>query len=235
MAFDAVQFPAEDLTARASERTLRQFRSAAVLQAVLAALVSEIQLVRDAAMQVQQLRTPAAATGANEEAVGRIVGMSRVTFDYGRLNWFTPDDAAYAPDISTAWVTGAPLGTLQQVGDETYRSLIEAKVFRNFTQYGSLPEIQQAIETAYRVKAAFQLQANPMDVYIILPRTTPTHVRSFLTTALSNNTADSIYFPPYPMTWRITGTLDLEDLVLTDDAGEVLIDSKTGRLLTIHV
>lgn len=232
MSFNLINYLKPDLDARSVERTLLEFRESPVFQSLLAALMTEVDALNAAIEQVVNLRTPALATGENEEVIGRIVGMERITFDYGYLNWFTPDNTSYPPDLTMAWVDGAPLGVLQQVGDESYRSLIEAKIFRNFTQYGSIPELQVAIETAYGVKSGFLFTTTPMDVNIILPKATPNHIKSFVTGNYSNRTAEDIYFPPYAMTWRINGIVDLEDYVLTDDNTGAMLTDDNGLYLT---
>jgi hypothetical protein len=149
------------------------------------------------------------------------------------LNWFVGDSTDYSPDKSWAWVTGSPVGTLAKAGDSIYRNLLEFKVMRNFTQYGSIPEIEAAILTAFGVRVGFQFDsANPMDVKLLIPKSTPSYIKAFLSVCGSNNQADSVYYPPYPMTWRITDVLDLDDFVLTNELGEFLTDEFTGEYLT---
>jgi hypothetical protein len=232
MSFDHVTFPAVDAALRMKERTLLQFRRAEVFQAVLRAMAVELQTLLDAIKTTQEKRTCSEAIGESLEALGRIVGMTRVIFDYGYYNWFTPDEVDYPPDISMAWVTGSALGELQPVDDGTFRNLLEFKIFRNFSQYGSIPEIETAILLAFGVRVGFQFADDPMDVYIVLPDVTPHHIVQFLTQLKYNQQVEGIYYPPYPMTWRILGTRSLDSFVLTTDDGEFL-ETDTGEYITI--
>lgn len=213
MSFIKYTFPTIDAQSRAVSRTLLQFRDKVVFQSVLAAFISQIQELIDAITDVMRYRTPAEASGVNLEIIGDIVGCLKVAFDYGRLNWFTPDNANYTPDASNAWVENSPIGTTMIPDDGLYRKMIEFKVFRNFTKYGSIPEIQNAIYTAFGVNVSFQaVDGSPMDWNIIISKNTPQYIQNFLTTASSNDQVTDVYWPPYPMTWRITGILYLEDL-----------------------
>jgi len=231
MPFTDVSFSAEDIIARAESRLLKQFSSSIVLKSILAAMTTEIQALRDAATDVQSLRTPTKASGVNLEAIGRIVGQVRTVFDYGTLSWLTPDTAGYTPDTAMAWVTGSPVGTLELAGDGIYRNLIEAKVLRNFTQYGSIPEIQAAIETAYGIRVSFQFAADPMDINLVTAEAIPSHILTFLTESASNSSCDDIYYPPYPMTWRIVDTVSLN--IISEDSMEFIIDEITSKIITI--
>lgn len=213
MSFPTIAFDNQDMGGRAVSRTLLQFRKAPVFQALLAAMVSEIQVFSDAAVDVMKLRTPAEATGYNLEVIGDIVGCLRTLFDYGRLNWFSPDTVGYPPDSSFAWVKNAPIGVLQSPDDGLYRQMIEFKVLRNFTRYASIPEIQEAMYTAFGVHISFQAVVDSdMDWYLIISRNTPQHIQNFLTHISSNEFSENIYMVPYPISWRIVGILYLEDL-----------------------
>lgn len=213
MNFTKVTIPQQDMQARAVSRTLLQFRNKPVFQAVLAAFISEVQALVDAAIAVMQQRTPSDATGENLEVIGRIVGLIKTAFDYGNLQWFTPDTYGHPPDFSLAWVKNAPIGTIMVPDDGMYRQMIEFKVLRNFIQYGSIPEIQTAIYTAFGIHASFQaVPGAPMDWYLIVPKATPKHIKNFLSNESSNDFVDNTYMPPYPMTWKIVGIIYTEDL-----------------------
>lgn len=213
MSFTKYTYTTDDMQARAVSRTLLQFRKKAVFQSVLSAFISEIQALIEAVNDVMRYRTAAEASGVNLEVIGVIVGCLKTAFDYGRLNWFTPDNNSYPPDSSPAWVENSPIGDKMMPDDGLYRQMIEFKVMRNFTRYGSIPEIQNAINAAFGVLVSFQaVDGSPMDWNIIISKNTPQHIQNFLTTPSSNDQVADVYWPPYPMTWRITGILYLEDL-----------------------
>jgi len=231
MAFDPITFGAVDINERMVSRTLLQFRYATVFQALISAFANEIQALIDGIISAQQLRTPLDADGTQLDVLGRIVGMEKITFDYGLLNWHIPDTADHEPDVSMAWVTGAPIGTKQQVNGSMYRNLIEFKIQKNFTSYCSIPEIQTAIKIATGVDAGFEITAAPMDVNIYLPDATPTHIKNFLTLSGNTSRTEGVFYPPYPATWRILAIIPFEPLAFTDSFGTILRESNNSPLL----
>ena len=247
MQFTEVPISAIDAQARAAGRLLWEFQSSPFLLSVLHALVSEIQTFIDACVQVQQLRMPADATGVNLDAIGRIVGQDRVLIDYSEINWFEADTINCGVDQSPVWCNGAPLYNLGSANDTLYRILIQAKVYRNFIQYGSIPEIQEAVSEAFGVPVSFQQYAGgPMDLVLIVPDTIPLYVLGFLTRQLDTIRADAEYMPPYPATARVCGVMFLldstvqppvmfgNDAVLLDDNQVVFNSSTTFKTDTIN-
>lgn len=232
MAFDPIELPVPNVGERVVSRTLLQFRNAAVFQAVLSAFAVELQTLLTAISHVIRLRCPDAATGEQLNALGRIVGLIRPKFDYSTIDWFTPDEAANACDIAPAWVTGGYFDEATFADDGMYRHLIEFKVARNHVKYGSIPEIQAAIKAAFGLDVSF-FRMGPMEMRIMLPGVTPGYIKNFLTMVASNQEVENLYYPPYPMTWRITGTYASEDIILTDDMGNYLLDDTTGLPITI--
>ncbi len=221
MHFEPVEFPAIDLQTRAAGRLLRQFRRSPVLLQVLHALVAEIQEFMDACGDVLRLRTPHDARGEQLNAIGRIVGQDRVLVDYSEIAWFAPDLDNRGADQSPVWCVGAPLLDTAIANDELYRTLIQAKVYRNFVRYGSISEIQEAAREAFGVPVSFQ-RTGPVDVALLVPRSVPLHVLGFLTEKTTTVRADDEYISPYPATVRITDTMFLFDptfQVDTDGAG----------------
>lgn len=218
MNFEDVEFTNPDLQSRAAGRLLWQFRRSPLLLAILYGLVSEIQVLMDACIEVQQMRIPFRARGENLNAIGRIVGQNRILLDYSELPWFTPDKDGYAVDQALVWVTGAPLYENGVANDTLYRMLIQAKVYRNFCRYGSIPEIQEAVSEAFGVAISMQRAGGlPFNATLIVPSDIPLYVLGFLMRCTSTKRADSEYLPPYPATLRIDGVMFDLDPTFTPD------------------
>jgi hypothetical protein len=204
MRFEPVPVFDVDLQSRAAGRVLRQFSKSEVFLSLLWALVSEIQELSYAAMGVHRYRMPASARGENLNAIGRIVGQDRILIDYSAVAWFRPDTENQSVDQSPVWTDGAPLYEIASADDELYRMLIQAKVFRNFCKFGSIPEIQEAALEAFGVRVSFQryLGAN-FECTLLIESSCPLHVLGFLTEVIDDERADRVYLPPYPAQLRI--------------------------------
>lgn len=202
--FVSVSQPLIDLQVRAFSRMLLQFHNSPVLIDVLMAFISELTALQRAIIDVINLRGCADAVGVNLDALGRIVGQDRTLLDYSEMEWMTPDDAALNTDMAPAWVTGAAVGGTALADDMLYRQLIAARIARNFTVFGSVPEIQDVIKTAFGVDVSFEV-VNPMEVDLIVSEYAPYWIVNFIIRTLNDPHIEGVYFSPFPATLRIAG------------------------------
>jgi hypothetical protein len=215
--FDKITLPDIDVQTRAQSRMLIQFKDSPVIQQVLYALISEIQVLVESIKDTMELRSPAQANGVNEDIIGRIVGQERTIFDYSLINWFAPDGSTAVVDSAPVWTLGGPLTDSIAADDLWYRKLIFGKVYRNYTRYGSIPEIQEMIRRVLGIEVSFSVIA-PMTVNFIGVQTnTPLWALRFLLKFTDTMYADQIPFPPYPETLSIEGIFFVPDPVFIPD------------------
>lgn len=199
MSFTSYTPPSVDLLERAVFRTLLQFRDSPVLQAVLAALVSEVALLLDAVAEVVKLRGPADAGGMELDALGRIVGQPRELVDFAAIAWFETDTARRGADSVPVWVQNAPLGEMLLADDSQFRQLIEAATDRNHADYGSVPEIQAVVQRAFGVLCSIEI-VGPSTIRIIVEDRTSDNVVALLERHGDTTEVDDKYFLPIPAT-----------------------------------
>lgn len=210
MAFEVIEITKIDAVERAFSRILLSFRKSPVFLNVLAAFVSEVQNLLNAAEDVIELRSPAQAEWAQLDAIGRIVGQSRFLANFDSEPWFTPDASSRGADTGIAWVTGATLGGNVEASDAVFRQLIEGKIIRNFAVYGSVPEIQEAVLSAYGTQISF-VRTGPMIVQGIVPDGTSLDIINLLEQTLTQVNADSVYYMPIPATTSISNIVLFSD------------------------
>lgn len=210
MVFDPIEAEAIDATERAIQRLLTQFRNSPVLIDILVAISSEVQELLDAIKGTIEKRGPGGATGVQLDAIGRIVGQGRLLGNQYNEDWFTPDSSLLGADYGLAWVEGVEYLTNPEVDDTDYPFLIEGKVARNFTRYGSVPEIQEAISIAFGIDISFVLES-PMAVTAIVPDVTPLWIIQLLQSKKDTSRADSIYYMPVPATVLISNVVRISD------------------------
>lgn len=203
MAFNTVSLNAPDVVSRIQSRPMSQFNEAANFQAVLKAFSDEVQELLNAIIGVIVGRSPAEAVGAQLDALGRIVGQDRMLWDFGTLPWFAPDNADARPDSSgVAWVSGVPSTSTYPAPDNIFRQLIEAKVFRNFCRYGSVPEIQQAVLWAFGINVGF-VRTGAMEVTMKVPTGTPAHIVNMISQFFTDARMERRSLMPFPVTVNI--------------------------------
>jgi len=171
MTFDPIEFEKIDILERMYSRLLLQFQDAPVLKDILQAFGWELDALLSAVEEVVVERGPADAIKVQLESLGRIVGQSRVSIDQSVLAWLSTDVPGETIDRSPAWVTNVPVLTFLFANDDIYRQLIEARIYRNFTQYGSIPENQRVALLAFDLNVSFR-RIGPMIVDIQVPRDT---------------------------------------------------------------
>ena len=210
MVFDPIEAETIDATERAIQRLLTQFRDSPVLIDILVAISTEVQELLDAIKGTIELRGPGSATGVQQDALGRIVGQSRHLGTRYNDQWFTPDLSLLGADFGKAWVPGVEFQSNPAADDVAYPFLIEGKVARNFTKYGSVPEIQEAIKISFDIDISF-VTVGPMEVVGLVQDDTPFDILELLRAVTNTTRADSIYFMPTPQTVRIVDVFILSD------------------------
>lgn len=210
MSFQTINPETHDVGLRMGLRTLLQFRRSVVFHAVLAAFAGEVQALTTALREVLVKRAPADAIGAQLDVLGKIVGQARGLIDWASVAWFLPDTPHRSVDQSPVWVQGAPLGTTAPMDDATFRSLLEAKVARNHTSYGSVPELKDVVRRAFGVELSVE-QVAPLVIDLVVEDTASDNVLAFLERAADAPTADSVYYLPIPAGVRIGQVLRFSD------------------------
>lgn len=153
MSFDPVILKEIEIIERMISRLLLQFQHAPVMIDILCAFSFELQFLIDNIGKVVVERSPFEAVVEQLNALGRIVGQPRCVIDF------------------------------ELADDDQYRRLIEAKVFRNFAQFASVPENQEIALLAFDAVVSFKHLA-PMRVGIIVPDTTTLDQIKILTNTL---------------------------------------------------
>jgi len=200
--FVSVDEPTIDLAERATERTLLQFRNSSVFLDVLQAFIQEVRFLQNAIIGVINQRGIADAFGENLNAIGRIVGQGRTIFNYSQIAWFTPDTSLLGCDQAPAWVEGAYTAGQYIADDVWYRELISAKIFRNFSRYGSVPEILQVIKQALNFDVSFY-RTGPMEAQLIVNQHTPQWIINFILGMVNDTHIEGVPFSPFPATLHV--------------------------------
>ena len=217
MSFEVIEELKQDLQKRARSRLLMQFKDSVVLRKVLEALVKEVQTFSDAVADVMYFRTPAQAFGEQLDGVGRIVGQAREGFTYDENIWFAPDIVGQNVDAAFAWVPGGYLLGTYLPDDETYRRLIEAKVFRNFSRYGSVEEIQTMFNAAFGFPINF-VRTDMMEVDVVVPEGLPDYALGVIVNFQNTAKVDQRGLLPWPATLSIRNVLSAATEVVVDEA-----------------
>lgn len=195
-----------NLSERADSRMLIQFWKSPVLLGILQAFITEINALQTVLLDVIKLRNVADATGVNLDLIGKIVGQNRVIFDYTAMTWLTPDTDGTSIDQAPVWVQGAYLNGEYTVDDAWFKELIQARIFRNFTKYGSIPEIQQVIKQGTGYDVGFY-RNGPMEMQLVVNEFIPSWVLTFILRISDNRNIEGVTFSPFPATLNINSAL----------------------------
>lgn len=206
MAFNSIELPDIDLEERSRNRTLLQFRNSFVFQNVLCAFTGEAERFKDAIQGVIEGRAPLTAVGEQLDGIARIVGQDRIVFDYSLINYFAPDDSESVIDRTPVWVEGAPTTENLVVDDAWFRQLIESRIARNFSFFGSVAECKEVIRLAFGVNVGF-MRVGIMQVSVIVPYDVPAYVKNFLSYFATLSNSDDESFMPYPQTLEINSII----------------------------
>ncbi len=198
MTFDPVVLKKIEIEQRMVSRLLLQFQHAPVLIDILNVFGSELQFLLDTVDSVVVDRSPLESLGVQLEGIGRIVGQPRIVIDYEEVAWFSPDISELSCDIAPAWAEGAEVAGKLLANDAEYRRLIEAKVYRNFAQYGSVLENQHVALVAFGVDVSYIL-TGPMSVDVLITGNTTSTIINILADTFSGNVVGGSIMP-YPPT-----------------------------------
>lgn len=138
-------------------RILSQYREEYLFKKLLGAITDEIQELMDAIVDLMEYRTICKAEGEQLDAIGRIVGSPRTTYNYDEEYWFTPDTEGLGPENGYWWVTGAQQAVSSEMDDITYRKWIWMTIQQNHNLFSSKPEIIKAIYEGLEEKVGIQL------------------------------------------------------------------------------
>lgn len=207
---------ARDLVSQALDRMLSQHYDKCVLRQFVAVFIEECQLLYDACIELQRLRTPYYAEGQNLDALGRIVGEDRTPWEYDDSMWFFFDRQGQSYEQSPVWVKGAPVGTSRLVDDYQYRVNIIAKAIKNHTLTSSVPELTDLIKLLFSTDVSFE-KTGPNQVRIIATHSTSLTQLRLLTRSYDDAQAVHRWFMNYP------ATLDLARTVLHPDGDDFFI------------
>ena len=208
MAFPAISTPQVIAIDRMVSRTLLQFRKSPVFLSVLEVFANELQRLHDAINAVIVGRTVPAGVGEQLNGLGRIVGQDRGVATYDDSIWFVPD--VNSLDQTRTWVTNGLYLGLFVADDATFRQFIEARIYRNFSRYGSIPEIQRAFLSAYGYKISF-VRVGPMVVDVVLPNEINSIARAAVFNFVSDDRADDRNALPIPATVSIGRILTIAE------------------------
>ncbi len=191
-----------DLFEIAGGRRLPQFVNGEVRCGILNAQVRQTQDLFDALFNAMEGRTIAGAEDYALDIIGRIVGQPRVLVNQAIIAWFTPDDPAGRPDTTPAWNFGAPLFGDLPASQAQYRQLIAAKIFKNHTIHGSIPEVLQFVKLVYGINISIRKYGQG-DIALVVPTDTPLNVVLTLISYTTTVRVDNDYFLPLSPVARI--------------------------------
>ena len=226
MAFQPIVLESENLTERIISRALSQFKDSPVFCALLSAFADEIQEFMEAAIGVIQGRGCYEAETYALDIIGKLVGQTRTLVDYDAYDWFTFDSPSSRFDESPWWVYTAPVSGKYLAGNEDFRQLIEGKILKNHTKYGSIPEIQAFTQAAFGIPCDIEL-IDIMTVDIWVPWYTDDNTITLLQSYKTNGEdSDRNYFLPLPAGYQISNVYRYEEPVYFDGSS-VLFDGSS--------
>lgn len=172
-----------DLGALASDRLMPQFRGNGkeVMCGILSEQVRQAQELATACVNTLKGRSLAEAVGVQLDIIGQIVGQGRVI-----------------PSLNG----GLPFG------DEQYRILIIAKIFKNHCLHGSIPEVLQFAKLAFGIDISIY-KLGESDVKIGVPSDTDSDVIITMALRVDDLRAENQYFLPFGATTRLLGVMHL--------------------------
>lgn len=192
----------KDLIEQALGRMLSQHYGKCVLRQFVSVFMDEVQVLYDAIIDMQKLRSVYYAEGENLAALGRIVGEPRNLWMYDDSNYLMFDKPGQTPDLVPVWCKYAELGSYTAVDDSQYRLNVIARAIKNHTLTSSVNELAYVIRFLLNVKVSF-VKTGPNQVNLIVHEQVSTTALLWLTESVSDNIADDRFTPPYPATLNI--------------------------------
>lgn len=140
--FSSLRFNLKEIS---ETRLLSQNINGRLLKLFMGIITSEIQELLDAIVDLMEYRTIQKAQGPQLDALGRIVGQTRLAYNYDEDYWFSPDKADVQPDIGHWWSNPAQQANIEPMDDDTYRQWIWLKVLENHNKFSAKEEVENII------------------------------------------------------------------------------------------
>jgi hypothetical protein len=212
----------QDLQYRAFTRMLNEFHSSPVLLQILQALVSEVQALSNAIIDVIEYRTLYEAQGVTLDTLGQIVGQNGAGYTAVVSGSIIEEDGTtpiYDEDGTD--VITALFQQYARLGDLDHATLILLKIMCNFTQHGSVPEIADAIyqTTGYKLQI---IRSGPAQIDLIVPPNMDPTLVAMLGQRISTPQADNVYLFPFPATCMVSAGFN--EGIIAEDGVTPLID-----------
>ena len=141
--FSALKFNLKEIS---ESRVLSQYRESPLFNLLLGAITSEVQELLDAIVEMMEYSTLEKAEGVQLDNIGKIIGVSRTSYEYDESYWFTTDEEGIGMDNGHWWVQGASFSTSSEMDDTTYRKYINMKIQKNHNLFSSTPELVKQFE-----------------------------------------------------------------------------------------
>ena len=191
-----------NLKERAESRMLSQFYNSTVLKLLLDVFTSEAQELIDAICELCRQRTVNFAHGKNLDAIGRIVGRDRTSYNYGAAFWFAPDENDVQPDYGNWWTQNAQQAVTEDMDDTTYRQWIWLKILENHNKFSSVPELENAVFDGIGEKIGIE-RTGMMEADILTDSTISLTNKNLLEYNKDTELTDNEYLFAYPATTSI--------------------------------
>lgn len=202
--FDDITFNLKEIS---ESRILSQYSQSPLYKLLLGAITSEVQELSTAITNLIKYRTIANAEGKNLDAIGRIVGIKRQTYNYDSDYWFSPDSSGVSPDNGHWWVKNSPQAIVEDMDDITYRKWIWMKVLTNHNLFSSKPEIEneilEGIEETVGIQRTGMIE---QDLYVTTSISSTN--KGLLTYNVNTTLTDNDYLFSYPATTEIGSVIE---------------------------
>lgn len=211
---------ARDMTEKAFSRLLSQFQASPVLKDFLAAFVENgPQWAYEQVVKQQEANTLYAAAGFNLEAIGRIVGQSRLPYRYDESRWFAADRPGQGADQAFVWVQGAPLTSNVPAADPEYRQMILARIVCNFNRFSSLPEMAYEVKFTTGETVSWR-RTGPMECEVLVHSGIARWKLESLLRHAGTTECDDVWLYPYPATLNLNGIIFVPRTPFIADRGD---------------
>lgn len=196
-----------EMSAEAYDLMLSQFRNGPVFRQYLALLVDAgPQWTYDETIRFIEANSLYEAKGGNLDAIGNIVGRPRTAYAYDDSTWFMADNENQGGDSAPCWVAGAPLAAYTQMGDETYRQAILARIACNFNKFSSVPELLYYIRLVTGENVSF-VTVGPMEAQVLVRSGISNTALNIITQSTTTAQCDDEYAVPYPATLNLSAAI----------------------------
>lgn len=208
----------KDLVADGLGLMLPEFGDKCLLRQFFAAFLEEAQELHTAIIDLIKARSLGFATGEWLDGLGRIVGVSRVVFDYDDTVWLFADRPKQPTDTMPVWCTNALWNTQALMDDEQYRLQIWFAAVRGSVKTASVPEVQRAVWELLATKVSY-IKVGPNQVSLFIAVNITVAQYTWLTQFRDTSVAQYSPYVPYPVTlsldkiyWPLGDVLFLDGL-----------------------